>query len=105
MTNDPTGNAPASEGSPSVVGPLGPTAAGGREPHAGGGAWTPSRRLTVILTVAMLGIGIAVGSAVGPAPSASFAGPGALPLLLRSLLAGRTADTPAAAPATGSGAV
>lgn len=54
---------------------------------------TPSLRLTTVLAVAMLAVGVGVGAAIGPAPDASYAGGAAaiaqrLPLLLADI-AGR----------------
>jgi len=46
----------------------------------------PSLRVTAVLAVGMLAIGMAVGAAIGPAPSASFAG-NPVPLLLPSIAA------------------
>ena len=59
-------------------------------PRRPGRLRTPSLRLTTVLAVAMLAIGVAVGAAIGPAPTASYAG-GAdaiaqrLPLLLAAI--------------------
>jgi hypothetical protein len=59
-------------------------------PRKPGRLRTPSLRLTTVLAVAMLAIGVAVGAAIGPAPTASYAG-GAdaiaqrLPLLLAAI--------------------
>jgi hypothetical protein len=54
---------------------------------------SPSLRLTTVLAVAMLAVGVGVGAAIGPAPDASYAGGAAaiaqrLPLLLAGI-AGR----------------
>ncbi len=80
-----------------------------RAPRTDRAVWAPSARVTVVLAVAMLAIGIAVGAAVGPAPDASFAGASRVPLLLPSLLAkatgsGTSTSSSAATPGAGSAA-
>ena len=69
------GSSPPNAGSPSAVPVLPP-----RPPRL------PSLRVTSVLAVGMLAIGVAVGAAIGPAPSASFAG-NPVPLLLPSIAA------------------
>jgi hypothetical protein len=58
----------------------------------------PSARITAVLAVAMLAIGVAVGAAIGPAPSSSFA-LSRLPALLGTLRGAPAAKTTAVQPA------
>jgi hypothetical protein len=94
-------DSPAASG-PSTSSTSGPdstsagTSAGGSPPNAGSRSNAPvlvqrpprlpSLRVTAVLAVGLLAIGVAIGAAIGPAPSASFAG-NPVPLLLPSIAA------------------
>ncbi|HTZ88222.1 MAG TPA: hypothetical protein VMB05_16270 [Solirubrobacteraceae bacterium] len=63
----------------------------------------PSRRMSIVLAVAMLTIGVVVGAAIGPAPATSLAGDGNIAQKLPALIAavaGRSDSATAPQPVT-----